>query len=90
MTQTRNRGLTETITPSRHAIVEVHCAGRKIGLYRVRDVGSRTMVLGHGGISFPVGTELLIADFQKLTRDPRGTLPAKVVRNDTRGISIAW
>lgn len=71
--------------------VSVQFSGRKVGLYRVQDISCSTMVLGHGGISFPVGTELLIEDFQRLLPcDMHSALPAKVVRNDVQGIAVAW
>lgn len=71
--------------------VAVRYAGRKIGLYRVQDISRRTLLLGHGGISFPVGTEIQIDDYQRLLPgDALGVLPAKVVHNDVHGIAVTW
>jgi ABC-type iron transport system FetAB permease component len=59
-------------------------------LYRVKRVGEGTMVLSHGGISFPVGTKLVVDDFQGLLPEAPIPLAVKVVGNDLGGISIAW
>ena len=49
------------------------------------------MLLGHGGISFPVGTEIQLDDFQRLLPGGScGALPAKVVHNDVHGIAVRW
>jgi hypothetical protein len=90
MAQTENERQFGAASLERRPIVEVHHAGRKIGLYRVQGIGWRAMVLGHGGISFPVGTELVIDDFQRLAIDSRKRLPARVVRNDVQGIAVTW
>ncbi|NWG87313.1 MAG: hypothetical protein HXY26_07375 [Hydrogenophilaceae bacterium] len=90
MAQTEIKGGAANVSLTQRPIVEVHYAGYRIGLYRVRDVGRRGMLLGHGGISFPVGTELVIEDFQKLAAGPGKRLPARVVRNDLQGIAVSW
>lgn len=90
MDHINSKGGAANVTVTHRPIVEVHYAGHKIGLYRVQDVGQRMMLLGHGGISFPVGTQLVIEDIQKLAPGPRQRLPARVVRNDLKGIAVAW
>jgi hypothetical protein len=72
------------------AAVEVRCDTRKIGLYRVKHLGSARMTLSHGGISFPEGTKLVIDDYQMLLPAANGPLVARVVQNDTHGIHVAW
>ncbi|MFZ0106909.1 MAG: hypothetical protein WAK92_08605 [Thiobacillus sp.] len=72
-------------------IVNVWYRGRSIGLYRVKEVGERGIVLNHGGISFPVGTLLDIVDFQHLIPDSRfKRLSTTVVDNNHSGIRLAW
>jgi len=72
-------------------IVNVWYLGRSIGLYRVKEVGERGIVLNHGGISFPVGTLLDIVDFQRLIPDsPFKRLSTTVVDNNHSGIRLAW
>jgi hypothetical protein len=72
-------------------IVNVWYGGRSIGLYRVKRVDERAMVLNHGAISFPVGTLLDVVDFQRLVPNsfsPR--LNTTVVDNNRNGIRLAW
>jgi hypothetical protein len=72
-------------------IVNVWYRGQSIGLYRVKQVDERAMVLKHGVISFPVGTLLDIVDFQRLipnAASPR--LSTTVVDNRRSGIRLAW
>jgi hypothetical protein len=72
-------------------IVNVWYGGRSIGLYRVNRIDERALVLNHGGISFPVGTQLDIVDFQRLVPNadsPR--LSTQVVDNNRSGIRLAW
>lgn len=72
-------------------IVEVRHAGHRIGLYRVHEVGDHRMLLSHGGISWPVGTELTIEDIQRLVPGARDrSLPARGVQNDVEGIAVTW
>ena len=75
---------------SPNAAVCVSTESRVVGLYRVRQLGTGTMTLSHGGISFPVGTQLVVEDFQKLLPTKMGTVSARVIGNDTRGIQLAW
>lgn len=81
-------------TPSamaEHPIVHVWYRGQRIGLYRVKQVDERAMVLNHGGISFPVGTLLDIVDFQRLVSNSATTcLNTTVVENNLSGIRLAW
>jgi hypothetical protein len=72
------------------AIVGVAHKQKRIGLYRVKAIGMDTMTLSHGGISFPVGTSLVVDDFQKLMPDASRPLSVKVVNNNRHGIQIAW
>lgn len=77
--------------PQAYPSVVIRHQGRKVGLYRVRRVETGRLVLSHGGISFPVGTRLLIEDYQGLIHGaPTGSLPARVVANDMNGLSLAW
>ena len=72
-------------------IVSVWYDGHSIGLYRVKQVDERTMVLKHGVISFPIGTPLDIVDFQRLLPNPVYTrLSTTVVDNNCSGIRVAW
>jgi hypothetical protein len=61
------------------------------GLYRVKQVETRTMLLSHGAISFPVGTHLDIEDFKYA--EPNRTSfnqRATVVENGHDGIRLVW
>ena len=72
-------------------IVNIWYGGHGIGLYRVKQVDERAMVLNHGAISFPVGTLLDVVDFQRLI--PNSTSPrlsTTVVDNNHNGIWLAW
>ncbi len=72
-------------------IVNVWYRGRSIGLYRVNRIDERALVLNHGGISFPVGTQLDVVDFQRLVPHAASSrLSAKVVDNNRSGIRLAW
>jgi hypothetical protein len=72
------------------AAVAVLHKSKKIGLYRVKQVGRYSMTLSHGGISFPVGTQLEVEDYQRLMPRILGPLAARVVQNNQQGIHIAW
>lgn len=93
-TKTRGRAQPVTVVLSdkvRWPLVAVRYAGYRIGLYRVKRVESRAMVLGHGGISFPEGTRIEVEDFQRLVPfTPQTALEAVVVENDTQGIVVSW
>lgn len=73
------------------AVVAISAGGRNQGLYRVRRVEARTMIIGHGAISFPVGMNLEVKDYQ----DPASNATpfsqrATVVENGSDGIRLAW
>lgn len=72
-------------------IVNVWYGGQSIGLYRVKQVDERAMVLNHGAISFPVGTLLDVVDFQRLIPNSASLrLSTTVVDNNRSGIRLAW
>jgi len=72
-------------------IVNVWYGGQSIGLYRVKQVDERAMVLNHGAISFPVGTLLDVGDFQRLIPNSASLrLSTTVVDNNRSGIRLAW
>jgi hypothetical protein len=72
------------------AIVAVAYKSRNIGLYKVKDLGDCCMTLSHGGISFPVGTQIIIDDFQNLVPKASRPFQARVTQNTPIGIQIAW
>jgi hypothetical protein len=72
------------------AAVAVRNHSRKIGLYRVKHVARGRMILSHGGISFPVGTQLTLEDYQGLLPQSGHPLNARVVENNLHGIHVAW
>jgi hypothetical protein len=72
------------------AAVAVRHKAKKIGLYRVTQLGTGSMILSHGGISFPVGTQLEVEDYQRLVPSVLGPLAARVVENDREGIHLTW
>lgn len=73
------------------AVVAVSDGGRNYGLYRVKQVEARTMVLGHGAISFPVGTHLDVDDFKSVAPQPAAFHQrATVVENSRDGIRLVW
>ena len=94
MQQTRARSTQTGNVPSVLAglpIVNVWHDGHSIGLYRVKRVNERTMVLKHGVIAFPVGTLLDVVDFQRLipnSASPR--VSTTVVDNNRSGIRLVW
>ena len=72
-------------------IVNVWYDGQSIGLYRVKHVNERAMVLKHGVISFPVGTLLDVVDFQRLIpNSASGRVSTTVVDNNRNGIRLVW
>ena len=73
------------------SVVAIRYGGRRIGLYRVKQVGEAGMLLNHGGISFPVGTRLDVEEFHQLVpATGYHRLSATVVDNNTSGIRLAW
>lgn len=69
-------------------LVSVRLRGRAAGLYRIKRVQPGGMLLSHGAISFPVGTQLDIE--VPHTTSPRGWRHARVVANDGRGVDLVW
>jgi len=73
------------------AVVAISAGGRNYGLYRVKHVEARTMILGHGAISFPVGMHLDIEDYQYTApSDAAFNQHATVVENGSDGIRLVW
>lgn len=73
------------------SVVSISYGDRSCGLYRVKQVESRTMVLGHGAISFPVGTHLDIEDYKYLIPNHASFHQrATVVENNREGIRLVW
>ncbi|OGU23934.1 MAG: hypothetical protein A2580_00790 [Hydrogenophilales bacterium RIFOXYD1_FULL_62_11] len=69
MQQTKARSIQTGNVPAVVAglpIVNTGHGGHGIGLYPVKQVYARAMVLNHGAISFPVGTLLDVVDFLRL------------------------
>jgi hypothetical protein len=73
------------------AVVAVSDGGRNYGLYRVKQVEARTIVLGHGAISFPVGTHLDVEDFKyQVPNSASFRQRTTVVENGRDGIRLVW
>jgi len=73
------------------AVVAVSAGGRNYGLYRVKHAEERTMVLGHGAISFPVGMHLEVEDYQYTApKSASFNQHATVVENGSGGIRLVW
>lgn len=73
------------------AVVAVSDGGRNYGLYRVKQVEARTILLGHGAISFPVGMHLDIEDFKNPIPNPTSFRQrTTVVENGRDGIRLVW
>lgn len=73
------------------AVVAISNGTQSYGLYRVKQVDTRAMVLGHGAISFPVGMSLDVEDFQYLSPNPTPFHQrATVVENGRDGIRLVW
>ncbi|MGA7180505.1 MAG: hypothetical protein WBX11_13075 [Thiobacillaceae bacterium] len=72
------------------ALVAVAHKSKDVGVYRVKDVGCGTMTLFHGGVSFAVGTQLVVHDFQQLVPNTSKPFSATVVANNHQDIQIAW
>jgi hypothetical protein len=70
------------------SLVSVRLAGRKAGIYRVKRVMPEGMLLSHGAISFPVGTQLDVEDIEGGTRGRRQHV--RVMANDRQGLCLAW
>ncbi len=73
------------------AVVALSDGTRNYGLYRVKQVETRSMLLSHGAISFPVGTHLDIEDFKyEEPNHPPFNQRATVVENGHDGIRLVW
>ncbi len=73
------------------SIVSITIGGRNYGLYRVKHFEGRSMVVGYGAISFPVGTHLEINGFkQQIPQHPPFHQSATVVENGSNGIRLVW
>lgn len=72
-------------------VVSVSDGSRYYGLYRVKQIEARTIVLGHGALSFPVGTHLDIEDFKYQTPNPASFRQrTTVVENGRDGMRLIW
>lgn len=78
----------EDTARSSTSFVSLRMHGRKAGLYRVRQVMPKGVLLSHGAISFPVGTQLDVEDVLGIM--PGGPGHARVVANDLSGLRLAW
>lgn len=68
------------------ALVSVRMGGRGAGLYRIKEVMPEGMLLSHGAISFPVGTQL---DVESLPDSaPVVNRHMRVTANDQRGLGL--
>jgi len=73
------------------AIVAISDGGRNFGLYRVKQVEARTLLLGHGAVSFPVGMHLDVEDFKhRIPNSPPFHQRVTVVENGSAGIRLVW
>lgn len=73
------------------AVVALSDGTRNFGLYKVKQVGTRTMLLNHGAISFPVGTQLDIEDFKyEAPNCTSFNQRASVAENGHDGIRLVW
>jgi len=79
--------VSEAVRPA-VSFVSLRMQGRKAGLYRVRAFMPEGMLLSHGAISFPVGTQLDVEDVLGIV--PGGPSHAQVVANDQCGVRLAW
>lgn len=73
---------------SANSLVSIRMQGRNAGLYRVKQVMGEGILLSHGAISFPVGTQLDIESFQTILSSARQA--ARVVANDSQGVRLSW
>jgi len=78
----------EVTARSAASFVSLRMQGRKAGLYRVQKIMPAGMLLSHGAISFPIGTQLDVEDVLGIV--PGGPSHARVVANDQRGLRLAW
>jgi len=73
------------------AVVNVWYGGQSIGLYHVKHIDKRALVLNPGSIPFTVGTQLEVVDFQNLIPDTvTRRLNATVRETGCNGIQLVW
>jgi hypothetical protein len=73
------------------SVVSISYGDRSFGLYRVKQIEARTMLLGHGAISFPVGMHLDIEDYKyQIPNHASFHQRATVVENTRDGIRLVW
>ena len=73
------------------AVVVISDGNRNYGLYRVKQIDERTMVIVHGAISFPVGMHVDIEDFKyQVPTAASFRQRATVVENSHNGIRLVW
>lgn len=88
---TQARSGNPSVSGQNRSFVAIRFGGRRVGLYRVKRVGEVGLLLNHGGISFPVGTRLVVEDVQHLLPHPGpGHLSATVVDNTSQGLRLVW
>lgn len=72
-------------------VVSVSYGKQQYGLYRVKQVDARALVISHGAFIFPVGTELDVEDFKYQVANGKSfSQRATVVESDREGIRLAW
>jgi len=71
-------------------VVNVYYRDKQIGLYHANLVGEYSLILRHGGISFPVGTALTI-QFRKFSakKSIHKRIMAIVRNNSNRGMFLS-
>ena len=70
-------------------LVNVRYQGHPIGVYGVREVGSRTLILRPGPTSIPVGTHVVVEDLFGVLPGVHPTMvPATVIDNGGRGVTL--
>jgi hypothetical protein len=77
--------------PTGLAIVSLSDGQHSYGLYRVKNVDTRTMEIAHGAFSFPVGLQLDVEDFKYRVPNPNTFRQrATVVENRSDGMRLVW
>ncbi len=72
-------------------VVVISDGNRNYGLYRVKQIDERTMVIVHGAISFPVGMHFDVEDFKyQVPTASSFRQRATVVENGPTGIRLVW
>jgi hypothetical protein len=79
-----------TVGPHKLPVVNVRYQGHTIGLYGIREVGSKTVVLHPGPTSIPVGTQVLVEDLFGLIPGTHATMmPATVIRDGGQRLTLS-